>query len=128
MKQTMTTISDRTQWSDLNWAEYLNCSVEKVAEYRTKLNDEFFASIVLNKITGKYCFALYRWHLHPSGHKSLQLSNTSKTEFNTEQQAAKHAISSIIPNLILSDFWAKSLKLHSKSLQMLVLDSQNQKA
>ena len=112
---------NRETWLDIDWAVYLGCSVKKVMEYRETLNNIFVTDICLHKTTGKYAFCLYKFHTHPSGFKSLQLVNSSKTEFDSMEEARNHANTNIIPKLTLNEFRAKQIGVNAKAIQMMLI-------
>ena len=115
-------LENREMWSDKEWASYLNCPVEKIAEYRKILNDNFVLGVEQNKETKKYSFVSYKWHIHPSGHRSSQLWLTDDLHrFDTFSQAAQYANQNIISKLQLTDFWAKQYNIPSKALQMMLI-------
>ena len=115
------TTVDREAWLDIDWAVYLGCSVKEVKEYREILSKIFLTDISLHKTTGKYAFCLYKFHTHPSGFKSLQLVNFSKTEFDSEEEARNHANTNIIPKLMLNEFRAKQIGVNAKAIQMMLI-------
>ena len=79
-------------------------------------------SIEQNKETKLYSFVSYKWHIHPSGHRSSQLWLTDYLhKFNTFDQAAQYANQHIISKLQLTDFWAKQYNVPSKALQMMLI-------
>lgn len=115
-------LKSREDWSDKDWANYLNCPVEKIPEYKNILNDNFVFGIEQNKETKQYSFVSYKYHIHPSGHKSLQLWLTDDLHrFDTKDQAAQYANTNIISKLEFSDFWAKLYNIPSKALQMILI-------
>ena len=115
------TPSNRENWLDIDWAVYLGCSVKKVMEYREILSKIFMTDISLHKTTGKYAFCLYKYHKHPSGFESLQLVNSSKIEFDSEEEARNHANTNIIPKLTLNEFRAKQIGVNAKAIQMMLI-------
>ena len=115
-------LKSREYWSDKDWANYLDCPVEKIAEYKKILNDNFVLGIEQNKETKLYSFVSYKWHIHPSGHKSSQLWLTDDLHrFDTYSQAAQYANQNIISKLQLTDSWAKIYNIPSKALQMMLI-------
>ena len=97
------TVINRENWSDKEWATYLNCPVEKIAEYRKILNDNFVFGLEQNKETKHYSFVAYKYHIHPSGHKSMLLWLTDDVHtFKTKAQAVNHANTKIISKLEFS--------------------------
>ena len=110
----------RLEWTDANWADYLGCSVKQVQEYRNFLDKNFLVAIERNKTNNQYSFAMYRYHTHPSKHKSLQLMATRDISFPTIMEAVADA-NGIISCMELSDFWAKTYDVPKKVMQMLLI-------
>ena len=111
---------NRLEWTDMDWATYLGCSVQQVQEYRIFLNDNFVPAIELNKETKKYSFVMYKYHTHPSGHKSLQLMSTRNVNFSNVAEAVDDA-NSIISCMEFSDFWAKMYEMPKRAIQMMLI-------
>lgn len=115
-------LKSREYWSDKDWANYFGCPVEKIAEYRKTLYDNFVLGVEQNKETKQYSFVSYKWHIHPSGHKSMQLWLTDDLHrFATYDQATQFANQNIISKLQLTDFWAELYNIPSKALQMMLI-------
>ncbi len=111
---------NRLDWNDADWAAYLGCSVRQVATYRVELDKYYIPTIERNRKSGKYSFALYRYHVSPSGFKRLQLLVSDSRAFDDAAKATKIA-NEIISNWELSDTWAKTLHMPKKAIQMLLI-------
>ena len=113
-------IKNRLNWTDLDWAEYLKCPVQKIFEYRKILNDNYVMVVERNKKTGKYSFAMYRYYITPSGNDRLQLLLSGKQSFLTYSEAVNNA-NGKISKMELKDFWVKSLNVPKQAIQMMLI-------
>ena len=118
-----TVVINRENWRDVDWAKYLNCPVDKIAEYRKILSQEYDTGIAKVFATGKYRFEFYRYETLPDGIKRPLLQYSSKEEFNNFEEARKYANEKIISAdyFYLKDFWAKILGVPAKAIQMLLI-------
>ena len=110
----------RLDWQDVDWAKYLGCSVQQVQEYKEFLNNNFVPVIEHDKKNNRYSFAMYRYHTHPSGHKSLQLMSTRDVGFATRAEAIDDA-NSIISCMEFTAFWEKMYNMPKRAIQMMLI-------
>ena len=125
MKQEMSLVKpkSRIEWTLLDWANYLGCPVHEIPSIRKFLENNYVTAIVRNRGTGRYSFAMYRYHTAPSGAKDLHLmlsADDEKHTFTNQVDAIREA-NNIISTLELNDFWAKTLNVPQRSLQMLLI-------
>lgn len=112
---------DRSKWTDIMWAYYLGCPVQKIPEYKKFLDENYVPAIERNKTTGKYSFVMYKYDIAPSGQKRLQLWLTDdKHSFDTTTEALNNA-NNTISTLEFTDFWAKTFDVPKQVLQMLLI-------
>ena len=85
------------------------------------LDDNYVTVVEHNKTTGRYSFAMYKYHTVPSGAKGLHLMlSADKHSFSNMADAVCDA-NNIISTLEFTDFWAKTLNIPRQSLQMLLI-------
>lgn len=111
----------RSEWTDLDWANYLCCPIHEIPSIRKFLEDNYVPVIERNKSTGHYSFAMYRYHIAPSGAKDLHLMlSDDKHSFSNLTDALCDA-NNIISTLEFTNFWADALNVPKRSLQMLLI-------
>ena len=111
----------RLNWNDLDWATYLDCPVQKIPEYKRVLDANYVTAVERNRTTGRYSFAMYKYHTKPSGDQNLQLLlSDDKHSFPTIMDAV-HDANNIISTMELSDFWAKALGMPARAVQMMLI-------
>ncbi|MCR4917927.1 MAG: hypothetical protein K5912_03215 [Alphaproteobacteria bacterium] len=114
----MIKIKSRLNWNDVNWAKYLKCPKDKIPEYREWLEKTFVPVVEVNKKTGGYRFAMYRYDIAPSGFERWQLFVTGpEKQFKNDNDAVRDA-NKLISVLEFTDFWAKMYDVPKKVLQM----------
>ncbi len=111
----------RLEWTDLDWANYLCCSIQEIPSIRKFLDDNYVTAIERNKTTGRYSFAMYKYHTAPSGAKDLHLMLSDDKHSFSNLIDAMHDANNIISTLEFSDFWAKTLNVPKQSLQMMLI-------
>lgn len=111
----------RLDWTDMDWANYLNCPVQKIPEYKKILDANFLTAIERDRETGKYSFVMYQYAIAPSGFKRLQLIlSDDKHKFNNLTDAVRDA-NNVISTFEFTDFKAKMFDMPKKALQMLLI-------
>ena len=113
----------RLEWTNLDWANYLQCPIQEVPSIRNFLYDNYVMGIERNRKTNRYSFVMYRYHIAPSGFKSPQLllsASDEKHTFSNEKDAIEDA-NKVISSLELSDFWADALNVPKCALQMMLI-------
>ena len=111
----------RLQWTDLDWANYLQCTVQEIPDIKDFLDKNYVMAVERNKMTGRYSFTMYKYHTAPSGNQSLQLLlSDDKHSFVNIMDAVRDA-NNIISTLELSDFWARALNVPKQALQMMLI-------
>jgi len=111
----------RLNWNDLDWATYLDCPIQNIPEYKQVLDKNFVMAVERNRTTGRYSFAMYRYHTKPSGDQNLQLLlSDDKHSFPTIMDAVCDA-NNIISTMELNKFWAKTLDVPARAIQMLLI-------
>ena len=123
MKQEMSLVKpkSRFEWTSLDWASYLGCSVHEIPSIMKFLGNTYVTAIERHKVTGRYSFAMYKYHTAPSGAKDLHLMlSDDKHSFPNITDALCYA-NNIISTLEFTDFWAKMLNVPKRSLQMLLI-------
>lgn len=111
----------RLYWNNLDWATYLGCPVQNIPEYKKVLDENYVMAVERNKITGNYSFAVYTYHTKPSGDQNLQLLlSDDKHSFPTIMDAV-HDANNIISTMELNNFWAKTLGVPSRAIQMMLI-------
>ena len=114
-------MESRLNWSDAQWAKYLNCPVESVKKYKQVLDNNYVTAIEKNKKTNLYSLAVYKYDIAPSGAKRLQLLlSDDKHAFSDLSHAINNA-NNIISNMELSDYVASALNMPAKAIQMLLI-------
>ena len=112
-------MENRINWSDEQWASHLGIETKDLPRVRNFIDENYSATIVRNKNTNNFTVALYKYHVAPSGFKTLQLMATATKDFPDSAKATYYANSEFLPNLELSDFFEKSLKMPKRALQLL---------
>jgi len=113
----------RLEWTNLEWANHLECPIQEISSIRKFLNDNYVMAIERNRKTGRYSFAMYIYHNAPSGAKDLHLmlsADDEKHTFVNPMDALRDA-NNIISSLEFSDFWAKTLNVPKRALQMMLI-------
>ena len=109
----------RIKWTDDQWAKYLGVNVKDIEKIRNTVNQHYESTIVKNQKTGMHAVAIYRYDITPSGYKRPILVVTSNKEYQNAEDAVKFANDTFLPNLKLSQAWARAYEIPTKSIQML---------
>lgn len=114
-------IQGRLEWTDADWANYLDCPIKKIQEYKKILDENYVMLIEQDRVSGQYSFAAYKYNFAPSGIKRLQLWLTDdKHKFATATDAI-HNANNIISKLELNDIWAEALNIPNRAIQMMLI-------
>ena len=113
----------RLTWNNLDWATYLGCPIQEIESIKAFLDDNYVMAIERHRATGRYSFAMYRWHIAPSGAKDLHLMLSADDEkhMSANPVDAIREANNVISTLELSDFWAKALNVPKRALQMMLI-------
>ena len=111
---------NRLDWTDTDWAKYLNCPIQDIPKFRKILESNFVMVAERNKKTGKYSFAMYRYYVTPSGWDRFQLQYSGKRKFDNIKEATSDA-NGIISQMELNKFWSESLRVPKQAIQMLLI-------
>lgn len=114
-------MESRLNWSDAQWAKYLNCPVESVKKYKQVLENNYVTAIEKNKKTNLYSFALYKYDIAPSGVKRLRLLLSDEKHTFSDLTAAVNDANNVISTMELSDYVASALNMPAKAIQMLLI-------
>lgn len=109
----------RINWTDQQWAMYLDVNIKNLPRIRNLVNENYSAMIVIDKKTSNRAVAIYRYEITPSGFKRPILMATSKKTFNETDDAVKYANEEFLPNLVLTEYWSRTLGVPDRALQML---------
>ena len=113
--------TSRLEWKDTDWARYLDCSVQKIPEFRKVLSENYVTAVGQDKKTNLYSFVLYRYDFSIAGTKRVRLLlSDDKNKFNDFGHAVQHA-NNIISTLELSDIWAEALNVPKRAIQMMLI-------
>lgn len=112
-------MENRINWSDEQWASHLGIEPKDLPRVRDFMNENYSAAIVRNKNTNNFTVALYKYHVAPSGFKTLQLMATATKDFPDSAKATYYANNEFFPSLEMNDFWDKSLKIPKRAFQLL---------
>ena len=112
-------MENRINWSDSDWAKHLGIEERELKRVRNFVNENYDVATVRNQFTKKYSVALYKYHVSPSGFKTLQLMATANQEFAEAAQAVKYANENFLSKLEMTEDWAKSVNMPKRALQLL---------
>lgn len=112
-------MESRINWSDKQWAEHLGIETKDLPRVREFVKENYETAIVRNTDTNKFTVALYKYHVSPSGFKTLHLIATGVKDYLNSPDAVRYANTEFFPGLELADFWVKSLKMPKRALQLL---------
>ena len=110
---------EQLNWTDKEWASHLQWDVRGIPALRKWVNENYFPAIAINQNNGNYLFYMSRIDIAPSGTKRVLPVMSSKTEFDTEPQAIKHANEVIIPGLEFNPMVARKMGVPQRALHML---------
>ena len=113
-------LKSRLDWNDNDWAKYLDCPVEAVQKHKKVLDDTYLTTIGRKKDTNLYHFVMYKYDYAPSGIKRLQLMHSGNHGFISYKEAVVDA-NNIISSMELTDFWAQTLNVPNRAIQMLLI-------
>lgn len=110
---------EQLNWSDAQWAAYLGCAATDIPRIRQWVEENYCPSIVRHWSGKQYSFVLTRRYDTPSGWTRFLPIVESAQYFGTPTQATEYANRKIIPNLQMTEFWARVNRVPSGALQML---------
>ncbi len=111
---------NRLNWKDPDWAAYLGCPVNCVAQYRQILGNNFVPAIEREQKSGLYSLVMYRYDVSPSGSKRLRLLFSSNQHF-ADIADALHNANTVISSLELNAKVAEVLQIPRTAIQMLLI-------
>ncbi len=114
-------LKSRLEWKNEDWANYLDCPVQKISEFKKILDENYVMAVERNAASKLYSFAVYRYDVAPSGAKRLQLLLTDDKHKFANIQDAMHDANNIISSLELNDYCAKALNVPKRAIQMMLI-------
>ena len=119
MKNEMSLVkqNSRQNWSDLDWANYLNCPITEIPSIKNYMQENYSSLISTNMHNGKRFVRLYRHEITPS--ESIRPIQIYSAELHTPNFVRE--ANDKISTLELTDFWAKALNVPKRALQMMLI-------
>lgn len=114
-------MEDRINWSDQDWAKYLNCPVEKIPEYRKALSANIVMEVHFCNANERYQFQIYQKVVGSEGKtiKSPVYFDFPHT-YKDKKRVVRYA-NEMISSLELKDEVAKKFDVPAKSVQMMLI-------
>lgn len=110
----------RYQWTNLDWANYLQCPIREVPSLRSYISESYLPAVCKHVATGKYHFCVYRLHVAPSGWRDWHLwLSDDKNGFTNAQDAICYANEIAIPQLQFNDIFARFAGVPTRALQLM---------
>ncbi len=111
---------DRLEWTDADWANYLNCSVEKINEYKKILSSHIVMEIKEIR-TNFYEFQIYRLVMGPKGRKRKTLVGVDWVHQSRDRAEVVNNANTVISSLTLKDEIAAKFNVPNAAVQMMLI-------
>ncbi len=110
-------MSERANWTDQDWATYLDCEPSRIPEIRKLVNDNYHAALSKNQ-NGQYYLVVFKRNTAPSGFVRVIPSFSLKL-IGKSPEMAIYLANTFIDVLQFSDLQANTLKIPPKAFQLM---------
>jgi len=115
------TMEDRINWSDQDWAKYLNCPVEKIPEYRKALSANIVMEVHFCNANERYEFRIFKKVIGSKGRKIKSPVLLDWVHAHHDKAQVVRCANEMISSLELKDEVAKKFNVPAKSVQMMLI-------
>jgi hypothetical protein len=110
---------NRIGWTDRDWANHFNCTLQNVHQYRKVLKQNFLPCIEIDKENREFYFVLYKIGSTLSGKQKLVPMISGGMAFDSHKDAIKDAYTNIMPGITLEKNWAAGHHIPVNAIQMM---------
>lgn len=111
----------RLKWTDLDWANYLNCPIWRILEYKSVLHANFLFRVRLSKANDRYVYELFQKVDGPKGKKRYNFILADWFyQFKDEAEEIRVA-NEFVSGLSFKDEVADNLCLPKRAIQMMLI-------
>ncbi len=112
---------DRLEWTDMDWANYLNCSIEKINEYKKILSANIVMEIKQISSYPMYEFQIYRRVTGQKGRKRKTPVFFDWSHQSHDRTEVVNNANIIISSLTLKDEIATKFNVPKAAVQMMLI-------